>query len=209
MRRDYAYSAYGEATTLGPDGGNSLQYTGRENDGTGQQFNRGRYYDYQLKRWISEDPIGVAGGSNFYAYVNGDPVTYVDPDGRAANVVGGFAIGALGDIAIQLAFNGGRFECIKWDVVLIAGAAGAVNPFSILSAGNKAMKANKAFAKSQNLRPDSRVAKRALQKFDKWDKRSLGEGANWAAVEGGAEFVGNMIPDDSHLRIADSCECKN
>jgi YD repeat-containing protein len=31
----YAYSPYGQSVTLGPDGGNSLQYTGRENDGTG------------------------------------------------------------------------------------------------------------------------------------------------------------------------------
>lgn len=37
----YAYSPYGETVALGPDKGNSLQYTGRENDG----------YDPELKRW--------------------------------------------------------------------------------------------------------------------------------------------------------------
>jgi RHS repeat-associated protein len=78
----YAYSPYGEVQTLGPDGGNSLQYTGRENDGTGLYYYRARYYDPVLKRFISEDPIGLSGGdTNLNAYVNGDPVNFVDPHG--------------------------------------------------------------------------------------------------------------------------------
>ncbi len=77
----YAYSPYGQAITLGPDGGNSLQYTGRENDGTGLYYYRARYYDPVIKRFISEDPIGVAGGVNLYAYVRGNPLRFVDPRG--------------------------------------------------------------------------------------------------------------------------------
>lgn len=34
-----------------------------------------------LKRFVSEDPIGIAGGLNSYAYVNGNPVSYRDPFG--------------------------------------------------------------------------------------------------------------------------------
>lgn len=78
----YAYSAYGEATTLGPDSGNSLQYTGRENDGTGLYYYRARYYDPVLKRFVSEDPIRFDGGGlNFYTYVLDVPTMYTDPDG--------------------------------------------------------------------------------------------------------------------------------
>lgn len=77
----YAYSPYGQAITLGPDGGNSLQYTGRENDGTGLYYYRARYYDPVLKRFIAEDPIGIVGGLNLYAFVDGDPVSLVDPEG--------------------------------------------------------------------------------------------------------------------------------
>jgi RHS repeat-associated protein len=77
----YAYSAYGEALALGPDEGNSLQYTGRENDGTGLYYYRARYYDPVLKRFISEDPIGLVGGLNSAAYVGGNPVSYIDPLG--------------------------------------------------------------------------------------------------------------------------------
>jgi len=67
----YSYSPYGEITTLGTDDGNSLQYTGRENDRTGLYFYRAKYYDPALKRFISEDPIAIVGGINLYAYVGG------------------------------------------------------------------------------------------------------------------------------------------
>jgi len=100
IRHFYAYSAYGEATTLGPDGGNSIQYTGRENDGTGQQFNRARYYDYLLKQWTSEDPIGLRGGINNRSYVGGNPIAFTDPYGlinyvKAAVAVGNGIIGTV------------------------------------------------------------------------------------------------------------------
>ncbi len=52
----YAYSPYGEVATLGPDGGNSLQYTGRENDQTGLYYYRARYYDPVLKRFVLTCP---------------------------------------------------------------------------------------------------------------------------------------------------------
>ncbi|MCA3162153.1 MAG: RHS repeat-associated core domain-containing protein, partial [Burkholderiales bacterium] len=46
----------------------------------GLYYYRARYYDPVLKRFLSEDPIGLAGGSlSFYSYVNGNPVSYTDP----------------------------------------------------------------------------------------------------------------------------------
>lgn len=78
----YAYSPYGEAVALGPDEGNPLQYTGRENDGTGLYYYRARYYDPVLKRFVSEDPIGLAGEDvNLYAYVFSSPTNFTDPEG--------------------------------------------------------------------------------------------------------------------------------
>lgn len=78
---DYTYEAYGKATNDNAVCTNSFQYTGRENDGTELQFNRARYYHPQLGRFISEDPIRLAGGYNQYAYVGGNPLSYVDPYG--------------------------------------------------------------------------------------------------------------------------------
>jgi RHS repeat-associated protein len=73
---------------VGPDAGsgnsgNPIQYTSRENDATGLNYYRARYYDAVLKRFVSSDPIGLKGGLNTYAYVEGNPITYVDPRGLA------------------------------------------------------------------------------------------------------------------------------
>ena len=45
-------------------------------------YYRNRYYDPTTARFISEDPIGWASGqTNAYAYVNGNPVQFSDPEG--------------------------------------------------------------------------------------------------------------------------------
>ena len=84
IQNSYGYSPYGEAVTVGPDAAkNPIQYTSRENDGTGLMFYRARYYDSVLKRFISSDPIGLLGGANTYSYVGGDPLSLIDPEGLA------------------------------------------------------------------------------------------------------------------------------
>jgi RHS repeat-associated protein len=90
----YAYTPYGEVQPLGPDDNNPIQYTARENDQTGLYYYRARYYDPVLKRFISEDPIGLNGGLNVYSYVNGDPVSFTDPNGELAFAIP-VAIGAV------------------------------------------------------------------------------------------------------------------
>jgi RHS repeat-associated protein len=44
-------------------------------------FYRNRYYDQQTGRFTQEDPIGIAGGVNLYAYAGNNPVVYTDPFG--------------------------------------------------------------------------------------------------------------------------------
>ena len=58
-------------------------WTSRELDKeTELQFNRARYYDATIGRWISQDPMGFdAGDSNLYRYVNNRPTMAVDPSG--------------------------------------------------------------------------------------------------------------------------------
>ena len=82
IRTRYQYEPYGESRTTGDASTNSSQYTGRENDGTGLYYYRARYYHPGVKRFISEDPIGLAGGTNVYAYVKGAPTAFADPTGN-------------------------------------------------------------------------------------------------------------------------------
>jgi RHS repeat-associated protein len=60
--------------------------TGREHDGpTGLYYYRARYYQPQLARFISEDPIGFASDdTNVYAYVRNAPTRWADPSGLQA-----------------------------------------------------------------------------------------------------------------------------
>src|SRR6185295_4454326 len=44
MPTQFTYEPFGKATTTGAANGNSLQYTGRENDNTGLYYYRARYY---------------------------------------------------------------------------------------------------------------------------------------------------------------------
>jgi|JI10StandDraft_1071094.scaffolds.fasta_scaffold13245_2 RHS repeat-associated protein len=46
----------------------------------GLYYNRFRYYDSSSGMYISQDPIGLAGGMAFYGYVK-DSNTYIDPFG--------------------------------------------------------------------------------------------------------------------------------
>lgn len=46
----------------------------------GAAYNQHRYYDPQSGRYISKDPIGLAGGVNVYAYGR-NPITWIDPKG--------------------------------------------------------------------------------------------------------------------------------
>jgi len=80
MTAQFTYEPYGTATQSGTDN-TAFRFTGREEDGTGLMYCRGRYYFPRISRFISEDPIGLAGGYNLYAYVDGDPVQYSDPEG--------------------------------------------------------------------------------------------------------------------------------
>jgi RHS repeat-associated protein len=79
----YRYNPWGEAVLVQEAVANPLRYGAREYDAeTGLYFNRARYYDPSLGRFASEDPLGLEGGVNKYAYVGNDPVDFLDPTGE-------------------------------------------------------------------------------------------------------------------------------
>ncbi|HEK1189485.1 TPA: RHS domain-containing protein [Proteus mirabilis] len=66
------------------------QYFDKE---TGLHYNTFRYYAPDLGRFTQQDPIGLAGGINLYAYAP-NPLTWVDPWGWAKL----FALGTYGEL---------------------------------------------------------------------------------------------------------------
>ncbi len=83
-----SYDPYGNTTSSG-SASSLFEFAGRESDtalvpypGGALYYMRGRYYDPQIARFISRDPIGIAGGLNLYAYAGDDPVDSSDPTGQ-------------------------------------------------------------------------------------------------------------------------------
>ncbi|MCK7431186.1 RHS repeat-associated core domain-containing protein, partial [Enterobacter chengduensis] len=58
-----------------------LRFQGQYHDAeSGLYYNRHRYYDPGVGRYLSPDPVGLDGGLNQYAYVP-DPLSWIDPLG--------------------------------------------------------------------------------------------------------------------------------
>ena len=52
---------------------------------TGLHYNWHRYYDSEIGRYVTEDPIGFVGGyPNLYLYSTSDPINHYDPKGLSS-----------------------------------------------------------------------------------------------------------------------------
>ena len=104
VQTSYTYDPFGTPSVSGASSPNTLQYTGLPNDGTGLQYNRARYYDPSLQRFISPDPAGFGGGSlNLYSYVGDSPTNGTDPSGQFVEFAAACAIGAAASVALDWA----------------------------------------------------------------------------------------------------------
>jgi RHS repeat-associated protein len=78
----YEYDPYGNALTRSEQVPQPFQFSASFFDPeTGLYFMRARYYDPQLARFISEDPVGIGGQGAMYAFVGDDPINATDPNG--------------------------------------------------------------------------------------------------------------------------------
>lgn len=77
-----------QATPAWPENLEYYGYTAREPDASGLAYYRGRYQDASLGIFTQRDPVGLAGGINDYAYVEGNPANAIDPMGLAPSSTG-------------------------------------------------------------------------------------------------------------------------
>ncbi len=102
-----SYKPFGERLEKSSQAGaRKPWYTGHVQDqDTGLVYMGARYYDPQVGRFMSTDPVGFLDDKpmqfNRYAYANNNPYTYVDPDGEIAAHVGKFFL----DFSLNLAIN--------------------------------------------------------------------------------------------------------
>ena len=85
MSSTYRYEAYGKTLNATGSDYNPFRYGGKFGYYSDQNLPLmlagARWYSLHLLRWLSFDPISYEGGDNLYAYVMGNPVGFVDPDG--------------------------------------------------------------------------------------------------------------------------------
>ena len=102
---------------------------------TGLHQMRARWYSSQLRRFLSEDPSGFAGGENFYAYVNGCPVLFMDPMGLWTTAQTFGVIRAIGG-GFEVAAGIGLGIATSWSGIgAIAGGAVALHGLDQVQAG--------------------------------------------------------------------------
>jgi len=77
-----SYTAFGKATISKELVTNNLRFPGQYYDAeTGLHHNFFRDYSPSIGRYLQSDPIGLYGGLNSYAYVEGNPLNWIDPYG--------------------------------------------------------------------------------------------------------------------------------
>jgi RHS repeat-associated protein len=99
VREQYTYDDLGLPTAVVDSGlANRMNWKGMvyEGDSTRLYYARARWYDPQQGRFMSEDPTGLSGGLNQYAFAGGDYINGRDPSGTCGPGGGGNT-GEIGD----------------------------------------------------------------------------------------------------------------
>ena len=109
----YSYTPFGIIIGKDETISQPFKYVGQSGvmaEPNGFYYMRARYYDPQVGRFISEDPIGFDGGDvNLYAYVRNNPVNFIDSTGLAwSDIPSGVktAVSGGANTVVDIAQNG-------------------------------------------------------------------------------------------------------
>jgi RHS repeat-associated protein len=118
---DAALRPFGEVEQMTQTFTLNLRFPGQYADAeTGLNYNFFRDYDPSVGRYVESDPIGLEGGTNTYAYVQGDPVSLADPDGLQAvplNPVLPPPGGSVGGSPYHVEWPPGLLDWIKQNII--------------------------------------------------------------------------------------------
>lgn len=122
-----------------------------EDEESGLYYNRYRYYDPAMGRYVTQDPIGLAGGMNVFCYAKDNPLSEIDPLGlfvpNLIGAVGGAVFGGAAGFwyAVTTTCDGFNLSTADWGAVLentLVGAAGGAltgATFGAATAGGAAL----------------------------------------------------------------------
>jgi hypothetical protein len=120
---------------------------------------RARYYSPYLMRFLNADPIGFSGGSNWFAYADGNPISLSDPFGLCAQ---------NNRCTSGQTYGSGSVPYPKWNDTS-PWVHGALDGFGLIpGAGEFADGANAAIYLAEGSRVDAGISAAAMIPFAGW-----------------------------------------
>ncbi len=165
-----SYTPYGE--TFGATVIDGTGYTGHVMDrATGLTYMQQRYYDPQIARFISVDPIAVStrdglNGNRFW-YANSSPYEFKDPDGRSPLEIG-FFLADVGELVHACRSGQGIGMAVAMVAIDAVGVASPIPGISevahVLETAKKVEQAGAEIAKGSKLARNMAAADRGVIK---------------------------------------------
>lgn len=144
---EYKYNSWGKilsitgskAATIGKM--NPFRYRGYYYDEeTGMYYLKNRYYDPEIRRFISADSyktiiasLKTLDNRNLFIYCNQNPINRNDKCGEIWNMICSFAVGAGVSIGCQIVLEHKSFDEINWVDAVVSGVGASM---SLLGVGN-------------------------------------------------------------------------
>ena len=195
---------------------------------TGSDYRGARFYDSDIGRFLSLDPLATDFAAwSPYNYVLGNPIVFVDPDGKAPKAktdicpqcISGAVIGALADIVGQIAagmaFTGHDFKTAVKKINLWSTSNAAITGFISGFVDGGASKIASVFSKERNRKVVGLIAEKGLSLVLEFVNKALNEIASDEQIDedtffkalmsfGLGELAGALFPNKFFNDLADA-----